>query len=107
MDASCLPHWLTQSVFPLAFTAIVVLSDKGDNQNNEVLELPPDSDGKHGRLPVPDTVLHMFGEEQWVDDSGKHRGRVRSFQHERGNWATYVFLPCEFCTFTSTLTPQL
>ncbi|XP_063052996.1 U6 snRNA phosphodiesterase 1 [Engraulis encrasicolus] len=69
-------------------------SDKGDNQNNEVLELPPDSDGKHGRLPVPDTVLHMFGEEQWVDDSGKHRGRVRSFQHERGNWATYVFLPC-------------
>ncbi|KAL2093678.1 hypothetical protein ACEWY4_010990 [Coilia grayii] len=65
-----------------------VNSDKGNDQNNEVLH-----ERKHGRLPVPDTVLHMFREEQWVDDSAKHGGRVRSFQHERGNWATYVFLP--------------
>ncbi|KAL0155720.1 hypothetical protein M9458_049983 [Cirrhinus mrigala] len=32
-------------------------------------------------------------EEQWTDKSEEHGGRLRSFQHERGNWATYVFCP--------------
>lgn len=63
-------------------------SDHSNEQNKGVLP-----EAEHGRLPVPDTVLHMFREEQWVDDSDQHGGRVRSFQHERGNWATYVFLP--------------
>lgn len=33
-----------------------------------------------------------------IDDVSKHAGRVRSFRHERGNWASYVyaaFHPCE------------
>ncbi|XP_039359146.1 U6 snRNA phosphodiesterase isoform X2 [Mauremys reevesii] len=49
------------------------------------------------RLPVPDSVLNMFRdqEEEVTDDSTKHGGRVRNFPHERGNWATYVYLPCE------------
>uniref|UniRef100_A0A8B9RP79 U6 snRNA phosphodiesterase 1 n=1 Tax=Astyanax mexicanus TaxID=7994 RepID=A0A8B9RP79_ASTMX len=34
-------------------------------------------------------------EEQHVDDCVQHGGRQRSFQHERGNWATYVYLPYE------------
>ncbi|XP_051739741.1 U6 snRNA phosphodiesterase 1 isoform X2 [Ctenopharyngodon idella] len=39
----------------------------------------------------------MFREssEQWTDKSDEHGGRLRSFQHERGNWATYVFFPYE------------
>ncbi|KAF4094988.1 U6 snRNA phosphodiesterase 1 isoform X2 [Onychostoma macrolepis] len=47
------------------------------------------------RLPIPDTVKEMFreSEEQWSDKSEEHEGRQRSFQHERGNWATYVFCP--------------
>ncbi|XP_012688569.2 U6 snRNA phosphodiesterase isoform X1 [Clupea harengus] len=65
-----------------------VNSDDSNEQNKESLP-----EGEHGRLPVPDTVLHMFREEPWVDDSANHGGRCRSFQHERGNWATYVFLP--------------
>ncbi|XP_067292023.1 U6 snRNA phosphodiesterase 1 isoform X2 [Pseudorasbora parva] len=32
-------------------------------------------------------------EEQWADKRDEHGGRLRSFQHERGNWATYVFFP--------------
>ncbi|XP_043084185.1 U6 snRNA phosphodiesterase isoform X2 [Puntigrus tetrazona] len=32
-------------------------------------------------------------EDQWIDKSEVHGGRQRSFQHERGNWATYVFCP--------------
>ncbi|XP_048726682.2 U6 snRNA phosphodiesterase 1 isoform X3 [Caretta caretta] len=49
------------------------------------------------RLPLPDSVLNMFRdqEEEVTDDSSKHGGRVRNFPHERGNWATYVYLPCE------------
>lgn len=49
------------------------------------------------RLPVPDSVLHMFPgtEEGPEDDSAKHGGRVRTFPHERGNWATHVYIPCE------------
>lgn len=49
------------------------------------------------RLPVPDSVLHMFlgTEEGPEDDSAKHGGRVRTFPHERGNWATHVYVPCE------------
>uniref|UniRef100_A0A8C0RAK3 U6 snRNA phosphodiesterase n=1 Tax=Canis lupus familiaris TaxID=9615 RepID=A0A8C0RAK3_CANLF len=49
------------------------------------------------RLPVPDSVLHMFldTEEEPVDDPEKHGGRVRTFPHERGNWATHVYVPYE------------
>ncbi|XP_069409001.1 U6 snRNA phosphodiesterase 1 isoform X3 [Ovis canadensis] len=49
------------------------------------------------RLPVPDSVLHMFAgtEEGPVDDSAQHGGRVRTFPHERGNWATHIYVPYE------------
>ncbi|XP_066099833.1 U6 snRNA phosphodiesterase 1 [Saccopteryx bilineata] len=49
------------------------------------------------RLPVPDSVLSMFPgtEEGPEDDSAKHGGRVRTFPHERGNWATHVYVPYE------------
>ncbi|MBN3306802.1 DRC7 protein, partial [Amia calva] len=30
-----------------------------------------------------------------LEDPSKHEGRIRSFSHERGNWATYVYLPLE------------
>lgn len=50
------------------------------------------------RLPLPESVREMFrdAEEQWTDNSEEeHGGRLRSFQHERGNWATYVYFPCK------------
>ncbi|XP_013111404.2 U6 snRNA phosphodiesterase 1 [Stomoxys calcitrans] len=31
-------------------------------------------------------------EDPLADDSSLHQGRIRSFKHERGNWATYVFI---------------
>lgn len=47
------------------------------------------------RLPLPGDLLAMFPEEvdPQTDDSSLHGGRIRSFKHERGNWATYVYLP--------------
>lgn len=49
------------------------------------------------RLPLPESVREMFreSEEQWTDNSEEHEGKLRSFQHERGNWATYVYFPCK------------
>ncbi|KAG7329628.1 hypothetical protein KOW79_007802 [Hemibagrus wyckioides] len=49
------------------------------------------------RLPLPASVMEMFrdSEEQHFEDRSQHGGRLRSFQHERGNWATYVYLPYE------------
>ncbi|XP_004483006.1 U6 snRNA phosphodiesterase 1 isoform X3 [Dasypus novemcinctus] len=64
------------------------------------------------RLPVPDSVLSMFPgpEEGPADDSAKHGGRVRTFPHERGNWATHVYVPYEareeFLDLLDALLPQ-
>lgn len=47
------------------------------------------------RLPLPGCLLDMFPDEvsSETEDSSLHDGRVRSFKHERGNWATYVYFP--------------
>ncbi|XP_051918151.1 U6 snRNA phosphodiesterase 1 isoform X1 [Hippocampus zosterae] len=47
------------------------------------------------RLPLPGCLLSMFpeDEEPQTEDSSLHDGRIRSFKHERGNWATYVYFP--------------
>ncbi|XP_043841349.1 U6 snRNA phosphodiesterase isoform X1 [Dromiciops gliroides] len=49
------------------------------------------------RLPIPDSVLNMFPdpEDGLVDDVEKHGGRKRTFPHERGIWATHVWVPYE------------
>ncbi|XP_048211443.1 U6 snRNA phosphodiesterase 1 isoform X2 [Perognathus longimembris pacificus] len=49
------------------------------------------------RFPVPESVLNMFSntEEGPEDDSTKHGGRIRTFPHERGNWATHIYIPYE------------
>ncbi|XP_031196828.1 U6 snRNA phosphodiesterase isoform X1 [Mastomys coucha] len=49
------------------------------------------------KFPVPESVLSMFPntEEGPEDDSAKHGGRIRTFPHERGNWATHIYIPYE------------
>ena len=50
------------------------------------------------RLPVPFNILSMFGDQgrpYAQDDPALHEGRIRSFAHERGNWASYIYIPCE------------
>ncbi|XP_072403612.1 U6 snRNA phosphodiesterase 1 [Chiloscyllium punctatum] len=48
---------------------------------------------KSQHLPVPESIMGMFKElEEDLDDSAKHDGRIRSFPHQRGNWATLVYL---------------
>lgn len=46
-------------------------------------------------LPVPTDVLNLYNDRidafAWKDDASKHDGRTRSFPHEPGVWASYVF----------------
>lgn len=45
----------------------------------------------------------MFPDEvdSQTEDSSLHGGRIRSFKHERGNWASYVYFPCKAVTVYS------
>ncbi|XP_070809253.1 U6 snRNA phosphodiesterase 1 isoform X5 [Pituophis catenifer annectens] len=60
---------------------------------------PPGSRAAVPSLPLPDSVRRMFKDqeekERVVDDCSKHEGRLRTFPHERGNWATHVYMPCK------------
>jgi len=51
------------------------------------------------KLPVPDNILSMFGDQDKScvqDDPAVHEGRIRSFAHERGNWASLIYIPCQY-----------
>ncbi|XP_026544784.1 U6 snRNA phosphodiesterase isoform X3 [Notechis scutatus] len=60
---------------------------------------PPGSRAAMPSLPLPDSVRGMFRDqeekERVEDDCSKHEGRLRTFPHERGNWATHVYMPCK------------
>lgn len=50
---------------------------------------------KVNRLPTPNiNCKHLVeAEERPSEENSRNDGKVRSFAHERGNWATYVFVP--------------
>ena len=46
------------------------------------------------RLPAPVGIQSMFvSTPDHEDDPDEHDGRIRTFAHERGNWASYVYAP--------------
>jgi len=57
------------------------------------------SESPEQKLSVPQAVVSMFGDRLYHpkpnNDSASHQGRTRLFEHERGNWATYVYVPCQ------------
>ncbi|KAM8799440.1 U6 snRNA phosphodiesterase 1 [Eudromia elegans] len=57
--------------------------------------------GGRARLPAPAALLAASPEPEEEeeeaaarDERARHGGRVRTFPHERGAWATFVYLPC-------------
>ncbi|KAK0087983.1 hypothetical protein PV325_013532 [Microctonus aethiopoides] len=53
-------------------------------------------------LPLPESIASWMNEKYHEDvismipdenQADKHEGRTRSFKHERGNWATLVYIP--------------
>ncbi|GFT38270.1 u6 snRNA phosphodiesterase [Nephila pilipes] len=54
----------------------------------------PDFREKEVVLPLPFEIKEMYKEtsREIVDNPSKHGGKIRSFPHERGVWATYVYI---------------
>jgi len=84
-----------------------------ESQNEDSSKIVSDS---KKLLPVPQAITKLFDPINQLatnTDSGSHFGRIRSFPHVRGNWATHVFIPYpskfesdmrdQVCHFTSTL----
>ncbi|XP_053999170.1 U6 snRNA phosphodiesterase 1 [Hylaeus anthracinus] len=70
-----------------------------DSEDDEVIKDNTNiSDAVPKRLPLPESIATWKGvphHEEVNDDPVKHDGRVRSFKHERGNWATLVYIDYE------------
>lgn len=65
-----------------------------DNSNNT--EKADKTCSNRNPLPLPDSIIKLFDKEKdYKDDPSKHGGRVRTFAHEKGNWATLVYIPYE------------
>ncbi|KAK8731210.1 hypothetical protein OTU49_007488, partial [Cherax quadricarinatus] len=47
----------------------------------------------HSRRTIPLPSELLVSREGHVDDPREHQGRVRSFPHERGNWASILYVP--------------
>ncbi|XP_022058302.2 U6 snRNA phosphodiesterase 1 [Acanthochromis polyacanthus] len=69
--------------------------EKEDDSLPASKKLKTEEEAPKSRLPLPGCLLTMFPDEvdPQTDDSSLHGGRIRSFKHERGNWATYVYFP--------------
>jgi len=55
---------------------------------------------KSDSIPLPASINAMFLErdkEIVHDDPSLHDGRIRSFAHEKNNWATYVYIDLQDC----------
>lgn len=52
------------------------------------------------RLPVPSIISEKSVNDSYADEPEKHKGRLRSFPHERGNWSTYVYIPCMYASLS-------
>ncbi|XP_065175141.1 U6 snRNA phosphodiesterase 1-like [Sycon ciliatum] len=60
-------------------------------------------------LPLPSGLLECFNQTAHSDNPQKHGGRQRSFPHTKGNWATFVYIPCtdEFASWLEPVAPKL
>jgi len=54
----------------------------------------PELEEKVESIPLPSTVLTMFDKtkEQEELDEAQHQGRIRSFPHEKNNWASFIYV---------------
>uniref|UniRef100_A0A182QX31 U6 snRNA phosphodiesterase n=1 Tax=Anopheles farauti TaxID=69004 RepID=A0A182QX31_9DIPT len=48
---------------------------------------------KGADLKLPSPIFRFNDKENDIsNDNSKHQGRIRSFPHERGNWATFIYI---------------
>lgn len=63
-------------------------AQSSDDECSVGKEEPPQKD-QTSKLPLP----RVFTNVEEYSDEKSHQGRTRSFAHERGNWATHIYLP--------------
>ncbi|KAK3854402.1 hypothetical protein Pcinc_014793 [Petrolisthes cinctipes] len=63
------------------------------------------SSSSRSTIPLPDELLQE--REDHVDDPRQHQGRVRSFPHERGNWASLLYVPLHLGVYGASFTSLL
>ncbi|XP_021948959.1 U6 snRNA phosphodiesterase isoform X2 [Folsomia candida] len=67
-----------------------------DLNNMQSIAADPIMDKSKEKLPLPSSMLSMFPSSDshpTNDDKEQHGGRIRSFPHMRGNWASFVHIP--------------
>merc|ERR1719369_526586 len=57
-------------------------------------------ESKNNEIPLPASITAMFIEKEREvvhDDPALHDGRIRTFSHEKNNWASYVYVDLQDC----------
>lgn len=70
-------------------------SDSDEDKHDEEKQNDDKSVDRQIRLALPASILSLKGvtnHEEVIDNPLDHDGRIRSFKHERGNWATLVYI---------------
>eukprot|EP00088_Acartia_fossae_P047691 TRINITY_DN5177_c1_g1_i2.p1 TRINITY_DN5177_c1_g1~~TRINITY_DN5177_c1_g1_i2.p1 ORF type:complete len:320 (+),score=93.02 TRINITY_DN5177_c1_g1_i2:111-1070(+) len=65
-----------------------------DNVHRPEFDMVKNSSEETAAIPLPSTVLTMFDktEEQEALDQAQFNGRIRSFPHEKNNWASFIYI---------------
>ncbi|XP_017103463.2 U6 snRNA phosphodiesterase 1 isoform X1 [Drosophila bipectinata] len=83
----------------MALVDYVESSSSASEGEDPLSNTSPAVSQKRFALPTAETLLGCKKPkpEEVVDDPAQHGGRIRSFKHERGNWATYIYVPAGAC----------
>ena len=65
--------------------------DISNNEENDKLCYKTQNETHLVKLPLPDIFSNAMADTK--DSKKIHQGRKRTFAHERGNWATHMYLP--------------
>lgn len=68
-----------------------VQNHRSSEQQQSVMDTTSPTETSIYTIPLPTELC--FAKDVHDDDPAQHEGRVRSFAHERGNWASMLYVP--------------
>ena len=83
---------------------------KSNKTPSKILLSTKDRTQNKSDIPLPASINQMFieeEEEEVHDDPTLHEGRIRSFSHEKNNWATYVYVNLQDCELGESQSPEI
>ncbi|VEN52357.1 unnamed protein product [Callosobruchus maculatus] len=72
-----------------------VSTKRTHNSEDELSDSERHHNKKDKMLPLPHMFKESSSHDQHIDDPTVHGGRIRTFGHVRGNWASYAYIPCK------------